>query len=69
MTTTLDGVIIEGIRSTCRVLDTGSRRYALTGPGVVSLREGDRVRAVGTPRPDLVNPCGLTFHVTSVETH
>jgi len=65
--TTLTGVIIEGIRSTCRVLDTGQRRYALVGPGVHSLREGDRVRAVGQARPELVNACGTTFSVAEVQ--
>jgi hypothetical protein len=65
--TTLSGVIVEGIRSTCRVLDTGVRRYALVGPGVDPLREGDRVHVVGQSRPELVNPCGTTFSVSDVQ--
>lgn len=72
-TTTLFGVIVEGIRSTCRVLDTGHRRYALVsagdgvGVGVDALREGDRVRVVGEPRDELSSPCGPAFGVRSLE--
>jgi hypothetical protein len=65
--TTVSGVIVEGIRSTCRVLDTGNRRYALVGPGVDALREGDRVQVVGEARSELVNPCGAAFVVTDLQ--
>lgn len=64
---TVSGVIIEGIRPTCRVLDTGQRRYSLVGPGVAALREGDRVRAVGRARPELINACGTVFSVTDLQ--
>ncbi len=63
---TVEGVIVEGIRSTCRVLDTGSGRYALVGPTTTDLREGDHVRVSGEHHPELVNPCGRTFLVTSL---
>ena len=62
----LTGVLVEGVRPTCRMLDTGARRYALVGPGTQSLRVGDRVRVEGTERPGLVSPCGLTFVVTAL---
>ena len=63
---TLSGVIIEGLRPTCRVLQTSGRRYALTGPLAQHLRQGDRVSVTGVERRNLVNPCGLTFVVASI---
>lgn len=66
-TITVHGTIIEGIRPTCRVINTGSRHYALTGPGTGDLHEGDMVTVTGLPRPDLINPCGVTFLVTHIE--
>lgn len=63
---TLTGSIIEGIRPTCRILQTADRRYALTGPGTADLRVGDQVTATGRPRPELVSPCGLIFLVSSI---
>lgn len=66
-TATLSGVMVEGIRSTCRLLDTGHRRYALVGPGVDALREGDRVEVVGQLRSELVHPCGTVFSVTEMQ--
>jgi hypothetical protein len=63
---TLSGVIIEGIRPNCRVLQTSQRRYALTGPATERLRQGDKVTVTGVERADLVNPCGLTFVVASI---
>jgi len=61
----LSGVIIEGLRSTCRILQTSQRRYALTGAASQRLRQGDKVTVTGVVRTDLINPCGLTFVVTS----
>jgi hypothetical protein len=61
----LSGVIIEGLRSTCRILQTSQRRYALTGAASQRLGQGDKVTVTGVERTDLVNPCGLTFVVTS----
>jgi len=61
----LSGVIIEGLRPTCRILQTSQRRYALTGAASQRLRQGDKVTVTGVERTDLVNPCGLTFVVTS----
>lgn len=63
---TLSGVIIEGIRSNCRVLQTDQRRYALTGEGTQRLQQGDEVTVTGVERSDLINPCGLTFLVASI---
>jgi hypothetical protein len=64
---TLSGVIVEGIRPNCRVLQTSQRRYALTGPATARLRQGDNVTVTGVERTDLVNPCGLTFVVASIK--
>ena len=64
----LSGVIIEGLRPSCRVLQTSGRRYALTGPLAQRLRQGDRVRVTGVERRNLINPCGLTFVVVSITT-
>ena len=47
-------------------IDFGDRRYALTGPGTVDLREGDQVTVTGRPRPELVSPCGSIFVVSAV---
>jgi hypothetical protein len=65
---TLSGVIIEGIRSNCRVLQTDQRRYALTGEGTQRLQQGQEVTVTGVERSDLINPCGLTFLVASIRT-
>src|SRR5450755_1248338 len=62
---TVSGVIIEGLRSDCRILQTDQRRYALTGPGTAALQVGERVTVTGRPRPDLISPCGSVFVVTS----
>jgi len=62
----LSGVIIEGLRPTCRILQTSQRRYALTGAATQRLRQGDKVTVTGVERTDLINPCGLTFLVTSI---
>ena len=62
---TLSGVLIEGVRPSCRVLQTSQRRYALVGATTQSLKQGDTVIVTGGARPDLVNPCGLTFVVTA----
>ena len=64
--TTISGVLIEGLRPTCRVLQTSQRRYALTGPATQHLKEGDKVTVTGVERSDLVNPCGLTFVVDRI---
>jgi hypothetical protein len=64
---TLSGVIIEGIRPSCRVLQTTQRRYALVGATTQSLHQGDRVTVTGVERVDLVNPCGLTFVVAGIK--
>jgi hypothetical protein len=64
---TVSGVIIEGLRSHCRILQTEQRRYALTGAGTARLQQGDRVTVTGHERSDLVNPCGLTFVVASMK--
>ena len=37
---TVSGVIIEALRSDCRILQTDQRRCALTGPGTAALRVG-----------------------------
>ena len=63
---TISGVMIEGLRSTCRILQTDQRRYALTGVGAVDLRVGQQVTVTGQPRPDLISPCGSVFVVTSL---
>jgi hypothetical protein len=63
---TLSGVIIEGIRPSCRVLQTTQRRYALVGVTTQSLQQGDKVTVTGVERVDLVNPCGLTFVVAGI---
>jgi hypothetical protein len=63
---TVSGVIIEGLRPQCRVLQTGLGRYALTGSPTVAMVVGDRVQVTGQARPDLINPCGRTFVVSSV---
>ena len=63
---TISGVLIEGLRPTCRVLQTSQRRYALTGPATQHLKEGDTVTVTGVERSDLVNPCGLTFVVDRI---
>ncbi len=65
---TVSGVIIEGLRPTCRVLDTGTQRYALVGPGTSALHEGDRVTVTGSEQPGTHNPCGTTFVVTQLRT-
>jgi len=59
----LSGLVVEGLRASCRVLDTGVGRWSLVGAGVLGLREGDRVRVVGRPRPELVSLCGPSFEV------
>jgi hypothetical protein len=64
---TLSGLIIEGLRPGCRVLQTSQRRYALTGTATQRLHEGDTVTVTGVERSDLINPCGLTFVVVSVK--
>jgi hypothetical protein len=64
--TTVSGVIIEGLRPTCRVLQTDRRRYALVGPATQELSQGQRVTVTGHERPDLLNPCGLTFVVSTI---
>ena len=63
---TVTGAIIEGLRSSCRILQTADRRYALTGAGTAELRVGDQVTVTGRPRPDLVSPCGSVFVVSSI---
>jgi len=63
---TVSGVVIEGLRPTCRVLQTSQRRYALTGQATQHLREGDKVTVTGVERSDLINPCGLTFVVDRI---
>jgi hypothetical protein len=64
---TLFGVIIEGIRPSCRVLQTNQRRYALVGATTQSLRQGQKVSVTGVERADLVNPCGRAFVVTAIK--
>jgi len=59
----LSGLVVEGLRASCRVLDTGVGRWSLVGAGVLGLGEGDRVRVVGRPRPELVGLCGPSFEV------
>jgi hypothetical protein len=63
---TVSGVIIEGLRPTCRVLQTDQRRYALVGPHTEDLLQGQHVTVTGHERPDLINPCGLTFVVSAI---
>jgi hypothetical protein len=63
---TVSGVIIEGLRPTCRVLQTDQRRYALVGPETQELVQGQHVTVTGHERPDLINPCGLTFVVSTI---
>lgn len=63
---TLSGAIIEGLRPTCRVLQTSGRRYTLSGPLAQHLHQGDRVTVTGVERRNLINPCGLTFVVVSI---
>jgi hypothetical protein len=65
---TISGVIIEGLRPTCRVLETATQRYALVGPGTAELKEGDRVTVTGTEQPGAHNPCGVAFLVTHLRT-
>jgi hypothetical protein len=63
---TISGVMIEGLRPNCRILQTDQRRYALTGPGTADLRVGEQVTVTGRPRPDLLSPCGSIFVVSSL---
>lgn len=63
---TLSGVIIEGVRPSCRILQVPDRRYALTGPDTQQLRIGQHVSVTGSVRPDMVTPCGTPFVVTSI---
>ena len=63
---TLSGVIVEGVRPSCRVLQTSRRRYALVGAATAALHQGDKVTVTGVERVDLVNACGLTFVVASI---
>lgn len=63
---TISGVIIEGLRPHCRVVQTGQGRFALTGSPTTELVVGDQVQVTGQARPDLINPCGRTFVVVSV---
>jgi hypothetical protein len=65
---TLSGVIIEGLRPNCRVLQTDHGRYALTGARAQRLQQDDEVSVTGVQRSDLINPCGLTFLVASIRT-
>ena len=64
--TTITGVMIEGLRPNCRILQTDQRRYALTGPGTADLHVGEQVTVTGRPRPDLLSPCGSVFVVSSL---
>ena len=64
--TTISGVMIEGLRPNCRILQTDQRRYALTGPGTADLHVGEQVTVTGRPRPDLLSPCGSVFVVSSL---
>jgi len=59
----LRGLVVEGLRASCRVLVTGVGRWSQVGAGVLGLREGDRVRVVGRPRPKLVSLCGRSIEV------
>jgi hypothetical protein len=63
---TISGVVIEGLRSNCRILQTDLRRYALTGAGTAELLVGQQVTVTGRPRPDLISPCGALFVVTTL---
>lgn len=66
--TQLTGALIEGIAPTCRILQTDSGRWSLTGPGTQELRDGQRVTVTGRPKPELVSRCGgVTFAVTAIE--
>src|SRR5262245_51380999 len=65
-TVTGSGTIIEGLRPTCRVLDTPEQRFALVGPGTARLTEGDRVTVTGAQQSGAHNPCGVTFVVTRI---
>jgi len=66
------GIIVAGIRSGCRILDTGDRRLALVGAddelraAITALRRGDLVTVVGEERPDRETPCGAAFEVTAL---
>jgi hypothetical protein len=64
--TTVSGVMIEGLRPICRVLQTSQRRYALVGPRTQELVPGQHVTVTGLERPDLINPCGVAFVVSAV---
>lgn len=65
-TTSVEGVMIEGITPRCHVLDTGHGRYALVGGDTSLLAEGARVRVTGEHHPELINRCGRTFLVHQV---
>lgn len=54
----MSGVIIEGLRPHCRILQTDAGRFVLTGTGIDALGEGTTVTVLGRQRPDLVSPCG-----------
>ncbi len=59
-------MIVEGVRPSCRVLQTSRRRYALVGAATSSLHQGDRVKVKGVERVDLISACGLTLVVASI---
>lgn len=64
--TTISGVLVEGAQPSCRNLQTeDGGRWTLTGELATTLVVGDRVTVIGTPRPDLISPCGRVFVVTS----
>ncbi|WP_395727483.1 DUF5818 domain-containing protein [Nakamurella sp.] len=63
---TVTGTVVEGAQPSCRNLQTDDDgRWTLTGEPASDLAIGAHVTVTGTPRPDLVSPCGRVLVVTS----
>lgn len=65
---TLSGQVVEGVEAGCKLLDTGSEQYLLTGDAAEELRIGDTATVRGRERPDLLSTCqqGIPFEVAEV---
>lgn len=62
----MSGVVVEGAQPSCRNLQTDDDgRWTLTGAPAATLAIGAHVTVTGTPRPDLISPCGRVFVVAS----
>jgi hypothetical protein len=68
-TTTVTGVVSQGVEPGCVVLDAGGEQLLLVGAERGSTPDGARVTVTGTRTPGLVSTCqqGTPFEVASVE--